>query len=379
MSRILVAPTAYKGTLSPSQVCEAIASVARSYNHDVVELPLADGGDGTIESLHLACGGDLHDLAVPGPIGDVVEALWLSLDDLAVVELASSSGIHYLTNDNLSPLAANTEGLGLVLKHCIELGFKNIVVAIGGSASTDGGSGALRSLGAKLLDASGKEVASGGGALIDLARIDLSALEKYRGKVRIRIACDVANPLLGAHGAAFVFAKQKGADDDQVGHLESALKKFADVLENESGRKLRDAHGAGAAGGTAFGLACALDAEIISGFDFVAELTDLHNKIKECDLVISGEGKLDQQSLPDLSTKSSTTSKGTGKVIGKLIDLCRIYDKRLWLICAQVDADFGINYNWQSVGIEKLQVAAPPDRKAAVSDVQKMTHKLFAT
>lgn len=371
MSRILVAPTAYKGTMSPAQVCETIASVARSYGHEAVELPLADGGDGTIESLHLACGGDLHDIWVPGPTGDIVEALWLKLGDIAIVELASACGIQYLKSDELSPLFASTDGLGVVLKHCLDSGLKDIVVAIGGSASTDGGSGALRALGAKILDDSGNELAHGGGALANAATIDLSALDKYKSQARIRIACDVTNPLLGTSGTAQVFAKQKGADDYHVLHLESALSHYANLLEHATGKQMRDATGSGAAGGTAFGLACALDAEIISGFDFIAELTNLQNEIANCSLVISGEGKLDQQSImPDTQS---------GKVIGKLIDLCRIYDKPLWLICGQVDAEFGINYNWRSVGIEKLQVAAPSDRHAAVSDIQKMTQNLFST
>jgi glycerate kinase len=353
-TKILVAPTAYKGTLSPAEVAEAIAAGVRDAagNADIVLAPVADGGDGTIESLHMARGGTVHKLAVRGPLSEPAQAAWLEINDLAVIELANASGLALVPPDRLRPLSAHTEGTGEVLAHCVASGVPNIVVAVGGSASTDGGTGALRSLGARFLDADGQDLGAGGGGLTRLHSCDLSGLNRWLNATCIRVATDVTNPLLGPAGAAGIFAPQKGADAEQVELLEAALGRLADVLESATGRRSRDLPGAGAAGGTAFGLACALGAEIIPGFRWIADLTQLEMKVKEADLIITGEGRLDRQSL-------------SGKVIGELAAICRCHNKPLYVLPALAED----NVDWQNFGIAAVTPLATGSERISGKDI----------
>lgn len=320
----------------------------------VVPAPLADGGDGTVEALHMAVGGQLEKLVVTGPLDQPVEATWLRLDELAVIELASASGLALVPPDRLEPLAAHTIGTGQLIASCLASGMGQMVVAAGGSASTDGGTGALRALGAKFLDAQGNELPPGGGALVGLCACDLDALERRAGKARILVATDVNNPLLGKRGAARVYAPQKGASAEQVELLELALTRLADVLEHQTGCRARRKPGSGAAGGTAFGLVCALGAEIIPGFQWLSDLTGLESKVASADLVITGEGRLDEQSL-------------SGKVTGELAALCRKHRKRLWALPAQVQP--GID--WWCFGIERVLPVARFDRPVCQSDIRR--------
>jgi glycerate kinase len=220
--------------------------------------------------------------------------------------------------------------------HCLEKGFRDIFVCVGGSASTDGGSGLLRALGALWLDGQGLELGLGGGALAEIAACDLAKLERWRD-VSITVATDVRSPLTGELGAAYIFAPQKGAAPEDVLTLDHALSKFADVLEAATDRFVRNLPGAGAAGGTAFGLACALNARIVPGFDWVADLTDLEAKIAASDLVITGEGCLDEQSL-------------VGKATGELAALCQHYGTPLWVVPGRSAQ----STNWLDYGIERV-------------------------
>jgi len=362
MLRVLIAPTAYKRTLSPGQVAAAIAEGVKNSGSTmtVVLLPLADGGDGTVEALHLTLGGQVHALEVSGPLEQRVMARWLKLPALAVVELASACGMALLPPAKLAPLEAHTAGLGEVVRHCLRRGEASVVVTVGGSASTDGGSGALRAMGARFLDAGGRELPPGGGSLLELHRCDLTGLTWLDSGVRIRVATDVNNPLLGPTGAAAIYAPQKGATQLQVVMLERGLKRLADCLEEATGRHLREAAGSGAAGGTAFGLACALGAEIIPGFKWVAELTHLEEMVASCDLVVSGEGKLDEQSFQ-------------GKVIGELAAICSKLGRRLWLIPATADPAI-IEHE---LGIERIMPAAEPGQVATAADVARSARALF--
>lgn len=355
MPTVLVAPTAYKGTLSPSAAAAAMVSGLQDAGiASVVPAPLADGGDGTVESLHMAVGGQLEKLVVTGPLGQPVQATWLRLADLAVIELASASGLALVGPDTLEPLAAHTIGTGQLLASCLASGMGQIVVAAGGSASTDGGTGALRALGARFLDAQANELPPGGGALVRLSACDLDALERWAGKARILVATDVTNPLLGKRGAARVYAPQKGASAEQVELLELALKRLADVLERQTGCRARRLPGSGAAGGTAFGLVCALAAEIIPGFKWLSALTGLESKVASADLVITGEGRLDEQSL-------------SGKVIGELAALCRKHRKRLWALPARVQP--GID--WSYFAIERVLPVARGAEPVSASDIRR--------
>ncbi|MBX9879001.1 MAG: glycerate kinase [Candidatus Obscuribacterales bacterium] len=352
MLKILIAPSAFKGTMSPVTVARAIeAGLIESAIDCRIELtPLADGGDGTLECLHYALGGNFEQVDCQGPIGEVHTASWLQLPDCAVVELATCCGLGLIEPERKA-LSAHTFGLGEALLDCLKKGQNNIVVTLGGSASTDGGSGALRALGAKFFDENKSEVSLGGRHLGQIVSCDLSALQKIES---LKIAVDVQNPLLGAIGAAKIFAPQKGADASAVQQLEMGLSRFADVLESSTGKHMRDVPGVGAAGGTAFGLAVALNAQLISGFHWLSQLLDLERKTQWADLVISAEGKLDRQSL-------------SGKASGELAALCKNACKKLIVAAAVIDNDC----NWRASGITEVIDLGGSSKQLAAKDIQE--------
>jgi glycerate kinase len=360
-ARVLVAPSAYKGTLDANQVAQAIASGVRSVKPETLIVcgPIADGGDGTLAAIHAGAGGMFETVPVVGALGDPLTARWLKLDQLAIVELASASGIADIDPERLRALDAHTIGTGQVIMHCLERGMKDVVICVGGSASTDGGAGLLSALGAHFLDRDGNPLVAGGGALLQIDACDLHMLARWRD-VRFRVATDVTSPLLGVSGAAEVFAPQKGANSAQVILLDTALAKYADVLEKCSGRLMRFTPGSGAAGGTAFGLACALGAEIMPGFAWLSRLLRLEEKIADTDLVITAEGCLDHQSI-------------TGKATGELAKLCLAHDKPLWVVPAVVDP----NLNWRRHHIELVAPTSKGCQAASFSTVSSTVADLF--
>lgn len=357
----LICPSAYKGTLTSRQIAEAIARGVRSHYADALLTlaPIADGGDGTIDALQMAVGGVVEFVTVGGPVDTLVTAKWIRLDHIGVVELASASGLGYLTGKDLHPLEAHTFGLGQVVSVAIESGIKKLVICVGGSASTDGGSGVLRALGAKFLDAGGNELPLGGGSLRRLERCDLGNLTDWRRKCEIEVAVDVSNPLLGPSGAAQVFGPQKGATPEEVRELDESLRRFADVLEPLTGRICRDLPGAGAAGGTAFGIATGLDAKITSGFTWLSNLMDLDSKIRAADVVITAEGSLDEQSL-------------LGKATGELAASCRRHARPLVVLPAVASA----HVDWSAHGIERVIPVARRGCLATAADVENGARSL---
>ncbi|MBU6451469.1 MAG: glycerate kinase [Cyanobacteria bacterium REEB67] len=314
MTKILVAPASYKGSVSASVLAATIGQACRDYAAVsggaliVQEAPIADGGDDSLACLHAALGGDLVSMEVVGPVGLPVPAAYLRLADMAVVELACASGIAYLNARTLAPLTSHTYGTGQLIAAAIAGGARKIIITVGGSASTDGGTGALVALGAKFLDKDGRALELGGGALLSLAAIDLSALHACCNGVDFTVATDVVSPLLGRQGAATVFGPQKGANAAEVAWLDQSLSRLAEVFEASCGidASRRDLPGAGAAGGAGYGFACSLPARIVSGFHLFADLLALREKVSWCDLLIVAEGKLDEQSL---------SGKGVGEII----------------------------------------------------------------
>jgi glycerate kinase len=290
-------------------------------------MPMADGGDGTIEAINFALGGELRPVEVTGPVARRLSASWLDLGDTCVIELAGICGISRLEGGHLEPLRSHTYGLGEVMQHCLIDGKHKLFIAVGGSASTDGGMGALRALRTEFFGDGGEPIIErGGAALSRIGYADVVAAKRLLKDAVLTVATDVTNPLLGPQGAARVFAPQKGASPEDVELLEKGLAKFADVMEATTGRHLRDAPGAGAAGGTAFGLATALDAKIVSGFEWLAQLLKLDDHMEWADLVITGEGCFDSQSLK-------------GKVLGSLVQRCARWEKPLIVIAAKAEAD----------------------------------------
>jgi glycerate 2-kinase len=299
--RVVIAPDKFKGSLSARDVAEAIArGFARSQpDAALVIMPVADGGDGTAETIVQTLGGSMRAATVRGPHGNPVQAHYGVLDraGLAVVELAQASGLTLVAAGRNDPLTATTYGTGELIAAAIDGGARRIILAIGGSATNDAGTGALGALGARFLDDSGRELPAGGAALARLARIDVSPLEKRLAGVSIEIASDVRNPLCGPSGAAAVYGPQKGASPEDVRVLDAALGHFADVLAQTLGADVRDVPGAGAAGGAGAGFLALAHATLRPGAQVVLEILDFERHLEGAALVITGEGRLDRQTL----------------------------------------------------------------------------------
>lgn len=297
----VIAPDKFKGTLGASQAADAIGrGVRKVFPAAALALrPVADGGEGTVEALLTGLGGRASSKRVTGPLGDEVEASvgWLA-DGRAAMEVAQASGLVLVPPERRDALRAHSMGVGEVIRAVAESGrTRSLVVGIGGSAMTDGGTGAARALGWRFLDRAGRELPPGGAALIDLAHIDGAAVADAVRELEIDLASDVDNPLLGAEGAARVFAPQKGASAEQVELLERALTVLARRIKEDVGVDVAERPGAGAAGGLGAGLMAFCGATMRPGFDLVAEVTGLTQVIRGADYVITGEGKLDRQSL----------------------------------------------------------------------------------
>jgi glycerate kinase len=296
-----VAPDSFKGTFSSVVVARALAdgwAVARP--GDTLALrPMADGGEGTLDAVATDPDWVRLPVAAKDPLMRTLAASFLRAGDRAVIEMAEASGLSRLAADERDALAASTFGSGQILAAAIGLGCRTIVMGLGGSATTDGGAGLLEALGARFLDAGGAELPPGGGALGDLATVDLTGIPALLSEVSLTVASDVTNPLLGEHGAAATYGPQKGADGAQVELLDRSLHRYADVMEANAGRPLRYQHGTGAAGGTTFGLLAIADRfaslEVRPGVDVVMELTGFGDELARADLVLTGEGSVDAQ------------------------------------------------------------------------------------
>jgi len=296
--RVVVAPDKFKGSLTAAQAAAAIAAGLRQQRPDldVVELPVADGGDGTVAAA-LAAGFAPVQVTGTGPTGEPVLATFARSGATAVIELAEVTGLRRLPGGVLAPLAASTYGVGEVIAAALDAGAATIVLGIGGSSSTDGGAGMVTALGARLTGASGRPVRLGGAGLVELANVDASGLDPRLAGAEVFVACDVDNPLLGASGAAAVFGPQKGATASDIVLLDRALGRWAELTASVTGRDLAGAPGAGAAGGTGFAALAYLGARLVPGIDLVLDLIGFDAALAGADLVITGEGSLDRQTL----------------------------------------------------------------------------------
>jgi len=297
--KVIVAPNSFKGSLSASQAAAAIAQGVRQALPDaeVVEIPVADGGEGTVEALVSARQGIYREVKVEGPLGDPVRASYGLIDEgrTAVVELASASGLTLIPSERRDPRQASTYGFGQLLEAARRQGLASIIAGIGGSATNDGGAGMAQALGYRLLDAGGRDLPRGGAALAQLDRIDPSGFDPGWRSVSVMVACDVTNPLTGPQGASYVYGPQKGADPDAVRELDQALSHFAEVIEHDLGRQVADIPGAGAAGGAGAGLVAFLDARLVRGAPLVVDASGFDQALRGAGLVITGEGRVDGQ------------------------------------------------------------------------------------
>jgi glycerate kinase len=294
--RVVVAPNAFKGTLTATVAARAMAAGVREAfpGAEVFEVPVADGGDGTVEALVDANHGEYRTARVEGPLGDPVDARFGLIDRrTAVVELATASGLALLDPARRDPRNATTYGFGQLLEAAREQGAREIIAGIGGSATNDGGAGMAQAVGYRLLDADGGEIPRGGAALARLARIEAGRFSRW--PQRLRVACDVDNPLVGPRGASHVYGPQKGADPATVRALDAALGHLAEIVARDLGVDAESLPGAGAAGGTGYGMVAFLGAELVPGAPLVVEAAGLDARLEGADLVITGEGRVDAQ------------------------------------------------------------------------------------
>ncbi|PAD23102.1 glycerate kinase [Terribacillus saccharophilus] len=299
--KIVIAPDSYKESLSALEAANAIERGFKMIFPDAVynKKPMADGGEGTVQSLVDATNGKIVERTVTGPLGKPVKAFFGLMGDgeTAVIEMAAASGLHLVPAGDRNPLTTSTKGTGELISAALDLGVQHIIIGLGGSATNDGGAGMIQALGGRLLDEAGKDIGDGGGALSQLAVIDLDGLDDRLKDVQIEVACDVDNPLTGPRGASAIFGPQKGATPDMVELLDKNLSHFADVAEKALGKSFRDIEGVGAAGGLGASLLAFLNADLKRGIDIVLQVVDFEEAVKGADLVITGEGRIDSQTI----------------------------------------------------------------------------------
>ncbi|MFL0250030.1 glycerate kinase [Clostridium neuense] len=324
---IVLAPDSFKESMTAKEVCLAMEKGIKRVNNKIncVHVPMADGGEGTMQSLIDATNGKVYSIKVVGPLSNEVEAQYgiLGNGKVGVIEMASASGIHLVSKEKRNPLITTTYGTGQLIKACLDKGVKKILIGIGGSSTNDGGTGAMEALGAKFLDETGKEIGFGGGNLGKLEKIDLSNLDKRLKSVEIEVASDVSNPLCGENGASNVFGPQKGATKEMVEILDKNLKHYADIIKKQLKKDVLDIPGAGAAGGLGAGLLAFLDGKLKKGIDLVIKYSGLEDKVKLCDVVFTGEGSIDYQ------TKFGKTPIGVARLAKK-------YDKPVIALAGKV-------------------------------------------
>ena len=332
---IVLAPDSFKESMTAKEVCVAMERGIKKVNSNIrcIHVPMADGGEGTMQSLVDATGGEVYSLEVVGPLGNKVKAEYgiLGNGEIGVLEMASASGIHLVSLEERNPLITTTYGTGELIKACLDRGVKKLLIGIGGSATNYGGVGVIQALGGRLLDKDGNELGFGGGELEKLDRIDLTNFDRRLKDVVIEVACDVSNPLCGENGASYIFGPQKGASVEMIKILDNNLKHYAKVIKEQFGKDVLEIAGAGAAGGLGAGLMVFLNGNLKKGIEIVIEYSGLEKKVKNCDMVWTGEGSIDFQ------TQYGKTPLGVATVAKK-------YNKPVVALAGRVGDDIDILY-----------------------------------
>ena len=300
--KFVLAPDSFKESMTAREACDAMERGIKKVIKDAecIKVPMADGGEGTVEALVMSTEGKLVETFVTPPIGkEKVKASYGLLGDgsKAIIEMASASGIQLVKREERNPLIATTFGTGELILDAIKNGAKHILIGIGGSATNDGGAGMIQALGGHLLDSDGNELPFGGLALSKLNKIDLSNLNESLKGVTFEIACDVNNPLIGEKGASRIFGPQKGATEEMIVALDKALENYANVIKKDLGKDVAHIEGAGAAGGLGAALLAFLNAKLLRGIDLIIKHTELEEKIKGADFVFTGEGGIDSHTI----------------------------------------------------------------------------------
>lgn len=339
---IVLAPDSFKESMTAKEACEAMERGIKRVNENItcIHVPMADGGEGTMQSLVDATGGKIHTLKVVGPLGNEVEAEYGILGDgeTGILEMASASGIHLVPAEKRNPLITTTFGTGQLIKACLYHGVKKLLIGIGGSATNDGGAGVVQALGGKLLDKEGNELEFGGGALDKLTAIDLTNFDSRLKDVLVEVACDVNNPLCGERGASSVFGPQKGSTPEMIKTLDNNLRHFASVIKGKLNKDVLDIPGAGAAGGLGAGLMSFLNGNLKKGIELVIEYSHLEEKIKCADMVWTGEGSIDFQ------TQYGKTPLGVATIAKK-------YNKPVVALAGRIGEDIEVLYE---MGIDSI-------------------------
>ena len=335
--KIVIAPDSYKESLSATEVAQAIEKGFREIfpQAQFVSVPVADGGEGTVEAMIAATQGRAVMSTVTGPLGDPVQAQWGISGDggTAFIEMAAASGLTLVPPERRNPLITTSYGTGELILQALERGVKSIIIGIGGSATNDGGAGMVQALGAKLCDANGSPIGFGGGSLMSLNHIDISGLDARLQACTIRVACDVTNPLTGPSGASCIFGPQKGATAAMIAELDRNLAHYAEVIKKSLRVDVKEVPGSGAAGGMGGALMAFLGAELRSGIEIVTQALNLEEHIHDCTLVVTGEGRLDSQSIH-------------GKVPVGVASVAKKYHKPVIGIAGSLTRDVGVVHQY---------------------------------
>jgi glycerate kinase len=339
---ILLAPDSFKESMTAKEACEAMERGIKKANSSIscIHVPMADGGEGTMQSLIDSTNGKIYTISVIGPLGDEVEASYGILGDgeTGILEMASASGIHLVPPEKRNPLITTTYGTGQLIKACLNHGVKKLLIGIGGSATNDGGIGVVQALGGKFLDKEGEELGFGGKELDKLVTIDLSNFDNRLKDVIVEVACDVDNHLCGEQGASYVFGAQKGATPEMMGILDNNLRHYSEIIKRQLGIDILHVSGAGAAGGLGAGLMAFLNGKLNKGIDMVIKYSKLEEKLSLADMVWTGEGSIDFQ------TKFGKTPLGVAKVAKR-------YNKPVIALAGRVGPNIEILY---TMGIDSI-------------------------
>jgi glycerate kinase len=333
--RILIAPQSLKGSLTAAEAGSAIAQGVRTIypNAEIDVLPIADGGEGTVQALVDASGGKLIQMMVTGPLSESVPAFFGVMGDgnTAVIEMAACAGLPLVPPEKRDPRITTTYGVGELIRAALDNGSRHFIIGIGGSATNDGGAGMVQALGAKLFDTQGRELTRGGAALATLAHISTSGMDPRIQQCTVDVACDVNNPLCGPLGASAVYGPQKGATPEMVEELDKALAHFAQIIEKELGLSIQDIPGAGAAGGLGAGLMAFLHAKLRPGAQIVFEALNLEGRIQQADLVITAEGQIDAQTA-------------YGKSVGAVAEIAKRYNLPVLALAGSLGENYQVAY-----------------------------------
>lgn len=325
--KIILAPDSFKGSLTSHQVIDGIDKAARKNFEDceIVRIPIADGGEGTVAAMVEATGGEIHRKTVTGPLGEPIEALYGVIHgDTAVVEMAAASGLPLVPKESRNIMKATSFGTGELIKEVLEKGFRKVIIAVGGSATNDGGIGAMTALGAEFLDESGNKLEPVGENLEKIFDYTTDGLPASITETEFTVMCDVDNPLVGPFGATYVYGPQKGGTKETLEALEHGMQNYADVLKRKTGTAFHEMPGAGAAGGISAALVAFLGAKLQSGISVVLEASQFEQLLQDADLVITGEGRADSQSargkvLYGIGMKAKTAGVPVMAIVGGML------------------------------------------------------------